>query len=162
MNIDLAFLAGSLSTAIFVLSTLPMLVKAAKTKDLSSYSLGNITLANLGNVLYSVYVLHLPMGPAWALHGFHLIATGLMLFWYLRYAAPGIRGIVRRHRRSPLVASPATATPPARSTSSRALATAHRRPVRFSAHIPSASGDPRGVRVRPAARVPSVARGGMS
>jgi hypothetical protein len=35
---------------------------------------------------YAVYVFSLPMGPVWALHGFHLCATGLMLFWYIRHA----------------------------------------------------------------------------
>jgi hypothetical protein len=43
-------------------------------------------LANLGNLIYAVYVVSLPIGPVWALHGFHLGATGLMLFWYLRHA----------------------------------------------------------------------------
>jgi hypothetical protein len=51
MSIDLPFLAGSVATAIFTLSTLPTLVKASRTKDLASYSLGNIGLANVGNVL---------------------------------------------------------------------------------------------------------------
>jgi hypothetical protein len=88
MNIDLPFLAGSVATGIFTLSTLPMLVKASRTKDLASYSLGNIGLANMGNVLSSLYVFHLPMGPVWALHSFHLVTSGLMLVWYLRYALP--------------------------------------------------------------------------
>jgi uncharacterized protein with PQ loop repeat len=74
--------AGSISTAIFIASTLPMLVKAARTKDLSSYSLANIILANVGNGLYAVYVLSLPVGPLWALHGFHTTATALMLCWH--------------------------------------------------------------------------------
>jgi hypothetical protein len=67
------------STAIFIASTLPMLVKAGHTKDLTSCSLGNIALANIGNMIYAVYVFSLPFGPVWALHGFHLGATGLML-----------------------------------------------------------------------------------
>jgi hypothetical protein len=67
-----------------------MLVKAGRTRDLASYSLGNIALANLGNLIYAIYVFSLPLGPVWALHGFHLGASGLMLFWYLRY--------VRGHR----------------------------------------------------------------
>ena len=80
-------MAGSVSTAVFVASTLPMLVKAGKTKNLASYSLGNIVLANVGNLIYAVYVVSLPFGPVWALHGFHLGATGLMLFWYVRHSA---------------------------------------------------------------------------
>jgi uncharacterized protein with PQ loop repeat len=86
VSASLPLLAGSVSTAIFVFSTMPMLVKAGRTKDLASYSLGNIVLANVGNLIYAVYVLSLPLGPIWALHGFHLGATGLMLFWYLRHA----------------------------------------------------------------------------
>ena len=61
-----------------------MLVKAARTKDLGSYSLGNILLANIGNVIHSVYVFDLPAGPVWVLHTFYLISTGLMLIWYVR------------------------------------------------------------------------------
>jgi hypothetical protein len=86
VNTSLSVLAGSVSTVIFVASTLPMLVKAGRTKDLASYSLGNIVLANIGNLIYAVYVFGLPLGPVWALHGFHLGATGLMLFWYIRHA----------------------------------------------------------------------------
>jgi len=82
---SLPFLAGVTATVIFAASTLPMLVKARRTRDLSSYSLGNIGLANVGNLVHSVYVLSLPPGPIWALHGFYLCSTGLMLAWYLRY-----------------------------------------------------------------------------
>jgi len=64
-----------------------------------SYSLGNIVLANIGNVIYAAYVLSLPLGPVWALHGFHLGATGLMLFWYLRH------GRRLRARHEPTLAS---------------------------------------------------------
>ncbi len=100
MESGLSVLAGSVSTAIFVASTLPMLVKAGRTKDLASYSLGNIALANLGNLIYAVYVFSLPLGPVWALHGFHLGASGLMLFWHLRYARSrrgfASRGLRRR------------------------------------------------------------------
>jgi len=85
MERTIPVLAGSVSTAIFVCSTLPMLVKAARTKDLSSYSLGNILLSNLGNLIHSIYVFHLPAGPVWALHTFYLLSTGLMLLWYMRY-----------------------------------------------------------------------------
>jgi hypothetical protein len=87
MSSSVPVLAGSVSTAIFIASTMPMLLKAGRTKDLASYSLGNIVLANIGNLTYAVYVFSLPMGPVWALHGFHLCATGLMLFWYVRHAA---------------------------------------------------------------------------
>jgi hypothetical protein len=92
MDKNLPVIAGAISTAIFAFSTLPMLLKAFRTKDLKSYSLGNILLANMGNVIHSVYVFSLPLGPIWLLHSFHLVTTGLMLVWYLRYEwRPGIR-----------------------------------------------------------------------
>jgi len=59
-------LAGIASTVIFVWSVLPMLVKAHRTRDLASYSLGNLLLANVGNAVHSVYVFSLPAGPIWA------------------------------------------------------------------------------------------------
>ncbi len=85
MNLDLPIIAGTISTIIFALSTLPMLVKAVRTRDLRSYSLGQIALANAGNVVHSIYVFNLPPGPIWMLHGFYLVTTAMMLVWYLRY-----------------------------------------------------------------------------
>ena len=87
MSGDLPTVAGAISTVIFVISTLPMLFKAFRTKDLRSYSLGNIATANVGNLVQCVYVLSLPVGPIWFLHGFYLVATFLMLFWLIRYRA---------------------------------------------------------------------------
>jgi len=87
-------LAGTLATLIFASSTVPMLVKARRTRDMASYSPGNIALANLGNLLYTVYVVSLPPGPVWGLHAFHTISTALMMFWYLRY-------VVFRRSRTP-------------------------------------------------------------
>jgi uncharacterized protein with PQ loop repeat len=75
------------STVLFGLSTLPMLIKAARTKELNSYSRGNLVLANVGNAVYSVYVFQLPPGPIWALHTFYVVTSGLMLIWHLRYAS---------------------------------------------------------------------------
>jgi uncharacterized protein with PQ loop repeat len=108
MSVDLPVIAGALSTTIFALGTLPMLVKAAKTKDLSSYSLGNIVLSNVGNAIHSIYVFHLPMGPVWVLHSFYLVSTGLMLVWYVRYAS--LRGDHRVGVR-PRPADPCTELP---------------------------------------------------
>lgn len=85
MDAGLAIAAGSLSTVIFAGSVMPMVVKAVRSRDLSSYSLGNLLLANVGNVVHSVYVFSLPPGPIWALHSFYLITTGLMLALYLRH-----------------------------------------------------------------------------
>ena len=85
MEINLPTIAGFISTGLFALGTLPMLAKAFRTRDLASYSLGNILMSNVGNVIYSIYVYQLPLGPIWFLHSFYLLSTGLMLFWYLRY-----------------------------------------------------------------------------
>ena len=85
MTASLSVLAGSVSTAVFVASALPMLVKAARTKDLGSYSVGNLVLANLGNLVYAVYVLSLPVGPIWALHSFYMVSSFAMLVMWLNY-----------------------------------------------------------------------------
>ena len=82
---DLAVFAGVLSTGLFAMSYLPMLVKAARTRDLSSYSLGNLAITNAGNAVHSVYVFSLPVGPIWFLHSFYLLASVLMLVWFVRF-----------------------------------------------------------------------------
>jgi hypothetical protein len=82
---SLAILAGTVSTVLFAASVLPMLIKAAQTKDLTSYSRGNLVLANVGNVVHCVYVAQLPAGPIWALHAFYVVTSGLMLVWHLLY-----------------------------------------------------------------------------
>jgi len=82
---SLPLLAGIASTVIFAGSTLPMLGKALRTRDLGSYSLSNLLLANTGNAVHSIYVFSLPPGPLWILHSFYLVTTGLMLAWFLRY-----------------------------------------------------------------------------
>ena len=98
MTTSLSVLAGSVSTAVFVASALPMLVKAARTKDLGSYSVGNILLANLGNVLYAVYVFSLPVGPIWALHSFYMVSSFAMLVMWLSYRRRLRRGSWRSVR----------------------------------------------------------------
>ncbi len=119
MDISFPVLAGAVSTTIFASSMLPMLVKAARTRDLGSYSLGNILLSNLGNVIHSVYVFHLPAGPVWVLHTFYLVSTGLMLVWYVRYAGlPSVgsrrlRRITHPRRGDRLGSSPEAAALPA-------------------------------------------------
>lgn len=85
MEISLATIAGFISTALFTLGTLPMMAKAFRTKNLASYSIGNILLSNVGNFINSIYVFHLPLGPIWFLHSYNLLSTGLMLVWYLKY-----------------------------------------------------------------------------
>jgi hypothetical protein len=108
VDTNLPVLAGTLSTVIFLFSALPMLRKAARTRDLRSYSPGTIMLANAGNVIHTVYVVSLPMGPIWALHTFYLLSTALMLVWYLRYEGLTIPGAMRRTslRRHPTRSSP--------------------------------------------------------
>jgi uncharacterized protein with PQ loop repeat len=105
MSSSLPVLAGIVSTIIFACSALPMLRKAARTKDLKSYSPGNIVLANVGNLVHSLYVFSLPLGPIWVLHGFYLVSSALMLFWYLRYTSIGVdepaHAVVAKMRRSP-------------------------------------------------------------
>jgi uncharacterized protein with PQ loop repeat len=104
MDTNLPVIAGTISTTIFAFSTLPMLLKAFRTKDLKSYSLGNILLANVGNVIHSVYVFNLPSGPIWLLHTFYLVTTGLMLVWYLRYEKRP--GIFKRFQVKPMFSEP--------------------------------------------------------
>ncbi len=70
MDLTPTVIAGALSTTIFAISSLPMLVKAGRTTDLSSYSLGNLGLSNIGNAVHSLYVFSLPAGPIWVLHSF--------------------------------------------------------------------------------------------
>lgn len=82
---SLPILAGFASSAIFISSNLPMLFKAFKTKDLSSYSLGHLILGALGNMIYWLYVVSLPLGPVWYLQVFFTLASTSMLFCYLRY-----------------------------------------------------------------------------
>ena len=77
--------AGAVATIIFVSSNLPMVWKAIKTKNLSSYSLTQIGLSNTGNAINWLYILGLPFGPIWLLHGFNTIVAIFMLGCYLHY-----------------------------------------------------------------------------
>jgi hypothetical protein len=94
--VNIAVLAGIVSTVIFAVGTFPMLLKAARTRDLGSYSFGQIALNNLGNAVHTIYVVHLPMGPIWWLHAFYLVSTALMLFWYVRYVHSSTHAAKRR------------------------------------------------------------------
>jgi hypothetical protein len=86
---NLPVLAGTLSTVLFAVGMLPMLVKAAHTRDLASYSLGNLVLSNVANAVHSIYVFNLPAGPIWVLHLAYVLASALMLAWWLRYREAG-------------------------------------------------------------------------
>jgi uncharacterized protein with PQ loop repeat len=82
---DFPIVAGTVSTLLFVVSYLPMLVKAFRTRDLESYSLGNLLIANVGNGVHSIYVFSLPPGPIWVLHSFYVVSTAVMLVWHRLY-----------------------------------------------------------------------------
>ncbi len=82
---SVAMAAGTVSSVIFATGNLPMLVKARRTRDLSSYSLTYLVLNNAGNLLYCLYVYELPPGPIWAMQSFYLLSMGLLLRWYLRF-----------------------------------------------------------------------------
>jgi uncharacterized protein with PQ loop repeat len=84
-GMNISVLAGMVSTALFAVSYLPMLLKALRTRDLDSYSLGYLALSNAANAVHSVYVISLPPGPIWALHFFYVVASALLLIWYLRF-----------------------------------------------------------------------------
>lgn len=77
--------AGAIATTIFVGSNLPMLWKALTTRNLSSYSLAQIGLANAGNIVNWLYIAGLPFGPVWLLHGFNTAVALVMLVCYLRF-----------------------------------------------------------------------------
>lgn len=72
-------IAGTVSTVVFAVSNLPMLRKALRTRDVSSYSLSSIAMINAANAVYSLYVFSLPLGPIWALHTFYLVSCAIML-----------------------------------------------------------------------------------
>ncbi|WP_426225569.1 hypothetical protein [Pseudarthrobacter sp. DSP2-3-2b1] len=88
---NLPVLAGMLSTVLFAVGMLPMLLKAARTKDLASYSLSNLVLSNVANAVHSIYVFNLPAGPIWILHLAYVLASGLMLAWWVRYREPVLK-----------------------------------------------------------------------
>ena len=75
--------AGVISTLLFLGSNLPMVVRAARTRDLRSYSRGNLVMTNIGNAVYTVYVLSLPAGPIWLLHLVYTAVSAFMLLVHI-------------------------------------------------------------------------------
>ena len=75
--------AGVISTLLFLGSNLPMVVRAARTRDLRSYSRGNLVMTNVGNAVYTVYVLSLPAGPIWLLHLVYTAVSAFMLLVHI-------------------------------------------------------------------------------
>lgn len=84
-NTWIPVVSGTIASTLFMSGSLPMLWKAKTTRNLSSYSLLQISLSNTGNLINWLYVISLPVGPIWLLHFFNTIVAGLMLVWYLRY-----------------------------------------------------------------------------
>jgi uncharacterized protein with PQ loop repeat len=81
---DIPIVAGTISTVVFAVSNLPMLRKALRTRDVSSYSLSSLAMINAANVVYSLYVFTLPFGPIWGLHVFYVVSCAVMLVLCLR------------------------------------------------------------------------------
>jgi uncharacterized protein with PQ loop repeat len=88
---DLPIIAGTVSTVVFAVSNLPMLRKALRTRDVSSYSLASLAMINTANVVYSLYVFSLPAGPIWALHAFYLVSCAIMLVLCLGHRPSSLR-----------------------------------------------------------------------
>jgi len=82
---NIQLLAGTVSSVIFALASVNMLLKVWRTKDMRSYSLGQIVMNNIGNLIYWLYICGLPFGPVWLLHGFFTITSLLMLAGYFMY-----------------------------------------------------------------------------
>jgi uncharacterized protein with PQ loop repeat len=101
---ELALVAGMTATTLFVVSYLPMLHRAMRTRELSSYSRPSLVLANVGNVIQSLYVYSLPAGPIWLLHSFYLGASAFMLRLHLRHI-PGTAQLRASKRTLPIVGS---------------------------------------------------------
>ncbi len=76
---DIPLIAGTVATVVFAVSNLPMLRKALRTRDVSSYSLSSLAMINGANIVYSLYVFSLPFGPIWGLHTFYVISCAIML-----------------------------------------------------------------------------------
>ncbi len=81
---DVPLVAGTIATVVFAVSNLPMLRKALRTRDVSSYSLPSMIMINGANVVYSLYVFTLPFGPIWGLHTFYVVSCAIMLVLCLR------------------------------------------------------------------------------
>ena len=89
------------STGLFAVSYLPMLLKALHTRDLDSYSLGYLALSNVANAVHCLYVFSLPLGPIWLLHSFYVVASALLLIWYLRFrSGPAVQPAAQQAQRA--------------------------------------------------------------
>jgi uncharacterized protein with PQ loop repeat len=82
---QIQMVSGSIAGIIFAMASWNMVVKAWRTKDLSSYSLGQIIFNNVGNLFYWLYVASLPFGPIYLMHGFFTLVSLFMLICYFVY-----------------------------------------------------------------------------
>ena len=99
-----ATVAGVLSTIIFAASTLPMVVRAAGTRDVSSYSRSHLLMTNAGNAVHTVYVVSLPPGPVWLLHCLYSCVSAFMFAAHVWWS-PASRG-AGSVRSAPLTKNP--------------------------------------------------------
>jgi hypothetical protein len=81
-----ATIAGVTSTAMFAGSSLPMVVRAARTRDVSSYSRSHLFMTNIGNAVHTVYIASLPPGPVWLLHCMYSGVAAFMFAAHVRWA----------------------------------------------------------------------------
>ena len=82
---DIATAAGTVATAVFASSTAPMVWRAARSRDMTSYSRPSLALTNVANAIHTVYVLSLPLGPVYVLHSVHVVVAFFMLCWHVRH-----------------------------------------------------------------------------
>lgn len=86
-------IAGTASTVLFAAANVPMLARALRTRDLESYSVPSLVTINAGNLLHTAYVVSLPLGPVWFLHGFYLVSMAVMGALAVRARRRRARGI---------------------------------------------------------------------
>src|SRR5690349_12264824 len=84
-------LAGVFSTLMFAGSNLPMVVRAVRSRDVASYSRGYLVMTNVGNAVYTIYVLSLPAGPIWLLHLMYTSVSAFMLIVHVRWSSARAR-----------------------------------------------------------------------
>lgn len=94
-------LAGTVSTVLFAAANLPMVVKAIRSGDLRSYSASALILGNVGNLVHTIYVVSLPVGPIWVLHGFYLATMAIMLVLYAVSVRAAARSELRKDGAAP-------------------------------------------------------------
>lgn len=110
--LEFSVAAGYVSTLLFAVATLPMIVKAIATRDLASYSRSNLLLVNGGNLVHSIYIYSLPPGPIWLLHACYLATSVVMLVWHLRFGtATDRRSASWRSKKERALLASATSTP---------------------------------------------------